>query len=403
MAITDLEMKMSQWKVPLGDARVRDEDLGLLCDVYRSGWLSMGPRTQELESAIEAYTGAAHAVAVSSCSAGLHLACAAAGLGPGDRVVLPSNTFVATANAVAACGAEPVFAEIAGPREPWLSADAAAELVDERTRAIFAVCYGGHPGEIDRLRDLADERGLILLEDAAHGCGAWSGSRHVGTFGLAGALSFSSAKNVGVGEGGMVLTDDPGLAERLERLRWHGVSKSSWARHRDAVSAYDVAELGFNYRMDDPRAALALARLHRLEAETRQRAEIEAAYRRDLERVEGIEPTALAGSNQRSSHLMFTVTLAEGIDRDRFRRKLAERGVQTSLHFLPLHRLSLYSRPELELPLTESYSARAVTLPLFPRLEEWQRELVVESAVEAIPEAGARPAGARSRSRAPQP
>ena len=375
---------MQEWKVPLGDARVRDEDLSTLCDVYRSGWLSMGPRTQELESALEAYTGASHAIAVSSCSAGLHLACVAAGLGPGDRVVLPSNTFVATANAVASCGAEPVFAEIAGPSEPWLSADAVAEVIDERTRAIFAVCYGGHPGEIERLRELADDREMILLEDAAHGSGAWSGSSHVGTFGLAGALSFSSAKNIGVGEGGMVLTDDPGVAERLERLRWHGISKSSWGRHRDAVSAYDVTELGFNYRLDDPRAALALARLHRLEAETRQRAEVENAYRHDLEQVDGIEPTAPAGPSQRSSHLMFTVTLENGIDRDRFRRCLAERGVQTSLHFLPLHRLSLYSRPELELPRTESYSARAVTLPLFPRMEEWQRELVVEAAAEAI-------------------
>jgi dTDP-4-amino-4,6-dideoxygalactose transaminase len=376
--------KTPEWKVPLGDARVRDEDLGTLVEVYRSGWLSMGPRTQELESAIEAYTGAAHAVAVSSCSAGLHLACLAAGIGPGDRIVLPSNTFVATANAIAACGAEPRFAEIAGPSRPWLSADTAAEAIDGRTRAIFAVCYGGHPGEIDRLRELAGERGLILLEDAAHGCGAWSGSRHLGTFGLAGALSFSSAKNVGVGEGGMVLTDDPGMAERLERLRWHGISKSSWSRHRDAVSAYDVTELGLNYRLDDPRAALALARLHRLEADTRQRAEIEAAYRRDLAGIEGIEPTAPAGESERSSHLMFTVTLAEGVDRDGFRRYLAQRGIQTSLHFLPLHRLSLYSRPDLQLPLTESYSARAVTLPLFPRLQEWQRELVVETTAEAV-------------------
>jgi dTDP-4-amino-4,6-dideoxygalactose transaminase len=393
--------KTPEWKVPLGDARVRDEDLGALVDVYRSGWLSMGPRTQELESAIEAYTGAAHAVAVSSCSAGLHLACMAAGIGPGDRLVLPSNTFVATANAVAACGGEPAFAEIAGPTRPWLSADAAAEAIDDRTRAIFAVCYGGHPGEIERLRELAEERGLILLEDAAHGCGAWTGSRHLGTFGLAGALSFSSAKNVGVGEGGMVLTNDPGMAERLERLRWHGISKSSWSRHRDAVSAYDVTELGINYRMDDPRAALALARLHRLEAETRQRAQIEAAYRRDLAGIEGIEPTDPGGEYERSSHLMFTVTLAEGIDRDGFRRYLAERGVQTSLHFLPLHRLSLYARPDLELPLTESYSARAVTLPLFPRMQEWQRELVVETATEAISRLRGGAAGPGGRLEAP--
>ncbi len=386
---------MNDWRVPLGSAKVPDEDLESVRAVYHSGWLNMGPRTAELEAEFAEYTGVDHGVAVSSCSAALHLACLAVGIEPGDRVVLPSMTFVATANAVAYCGGEPVFADIAGETEPWLSAEAAEAAIDDRTRAIFAVCYGGHPGEIEALRDLADRRGLTLLEDAAHGCGSLHRGQHMGTFGRVGAFSFSAAKNIGIGEGGMAVTDDPELAERMERLRWHGISSSSWSRHRSAGGGYDVAELGFNYRIDDPRSALALVHLRRLEAETATRAKIDAAYRRDLEALEGIEATPPAGPESRSSHLLFTVALDEGIDRDEFRALLADRGIQTSVHFRPIHQLTLYSQPELELPHTESYGRRCVSLPIWPRMEEWQRELVIESIADVLPLAAREPSQAR--------
>jgi dTDP-4-amino-4,6-dideoxygalactose transaminase len=377
-------MTMIDWQVPLGSAEVPEEDLKALCDVYRSGWLSMGPRTAELESAFADYTGSAHCVAVSSCSAALHLACLATGIGPGDRVIVPSITFVATANAIAYCGAEPVFADISSETEPWLSKETVAAAIDERTRAILTVCYGGHPGEIVGLRELAKSDGLTLIEDAAHGAGAWSEGKHVGTFGQVGAFSFSASKQMSVGEGGMIATDDPRLARRFERLRWHGISKSSWARHRQTVSEYQVDDLGFNYRLDDPRAALALARLRRLEDETVRRAQIDAAYRRDLEGLEGIEPTAPSPPGSRAGHLMFTVVLDEGVNRDRFRRFLAQRGVQTSVHFTPVHRLALYSGVDASLPRSESYGRRTVSLPMFPGLEDWQRELVVESVADAL-------------------
>jgi len=395
------------WRVPLGSARVHEEDLESVCEVYRSGWLNMGPRTEELESAFSDYTGAAHCVAVNSGSAALHLACLATGVGAGDRVILPSMTFVATVNAVIYCGGEPVFADIVSETEPWLSPQEAESLIDDRTRAILDVCYGGHPGEIASLRDLAEQRGLTLLEDAAHGCGAWSDGRHMGTFGRAGAFSFSAAKNVGVGEGGMLVTDDPHIAEQCRLLRWHGISRSSWRRHRETVSGYDVTELGFNYRLDDPRAALAVARLGRLEDEVARRAEIDAAYRRDLEALEGIQVTAPAPGGSRSGHLMFTAVLDEHVDRNAFRRRLGEHGVQTSLHFPPAHQLSLYSKAGVSLPRTEAYGRRSVSLPIFAQMEEWQRELVVESIADALPRSSGRPvtrllARASARARKPE-
>src|SRR5215217_3676854 len=186
---------MPDWKVPLADVRVPEEDIAAVSEAYRSGWLSMGPRTEELEAALCTYTGARHALAVANCTAGLHLMNVAADLGPGDEVVVPSLTFVATVNAVRYTGATPVFAEIAGLDAPWLSAAAAEAAVTERTKAIMTMAYGGHPGEIAELRALAQRRGLVLLEDAAHAAGTRLHGRHAGTFGASGGFSFFSNKN----------------------------------------------------------------------------------------------------------------------------------------------------------------------------------------------------------------
>ena len=247
---------MPAWSVPLADVVVAEEDIAVVADVYRSGWLSMGPRTEELERALAEYTGARHALAVANGTAALHLICLAAGLGPGDEVIVPSLTFVASVNAVAYTGATPVFADIAALEEPWTPAAAVEAAITPRTKAIMVVAYGGHPGEIAAIRELADARGLTLLEDAAHAIGVRHDGRHLGTFGAAGAFSFFSNKNLAVGEGGAVVTDDDALAERMRLLRSHGMTTLTWDRHRGHAAGYDVVALGFNYRIDEPRAAL---------------------------------------------------------------------------------------------------------------------------------------------------
>ena len=206
----------------------------------------MGPRTESFEAAFAAYSGAGHAIAVTNGTAALHLICAGTGLGPGDEVVAPSLTFVATVNAIAYTSARPVFADVAGPTEPWLSARSVEAALTPRTKAVMAMSYGGHPGEIEELREFCAGRGLILLEDAAHGAGSRLGGRHLGTFGRAGAFSFFSNKNLGIGEGGMVVTRDGDLAARLRLLRSHGMTALTWDRHRGHASEYDVVELGFN-------------------------------------------------------------------------------------------------------------------------------------------------------------
>ena len=384
---------MPLWTVPLADVVVPEEDIAVVADVYRSGWLSMGPQTAALEREFAAYVGARHALAVANGTAGLHLICAAAGLGPRDEVVVPSMTFVATVNAIAYTGATPVFADVVSVTEPWLDPHAVDAALTERTRAVMTMAYGGHPGRTVALAALARERGLMLLEDAAHAAGSRVGGRHLGTFGRAGAFSFFSNKNLAVGEGGMVVTDDDAAAAQMRLLRSHGMTTLTWDRHRGHASGYDVVELGFNYRIDEPRAALARRRLARLDADNARRAQLDARYRDLLADIDGLAPALRPPADARLAHHLFTVVLDDGMERARFREALAARGIQTSVHYPPAHRFSIYAWGG-DLPVTEAYGARAVSLPLFATMTTAQQDEVVSAIRAAL---GIRPAPADAR------
>lgn len=358
-----------------------------MLEAYRSGWVSPGPQTARLEDAFCAYTGARHAVAVSSCSAALHLACLAAGLGPDDQVIVPSLTFTSTVSAAVHVGAGLRFADIAGPTEPWLSAETVAAAIDERTSGVITMAYGGHPGETAAIAELARQRGLVLIEDVAHAAGSRHGGRHLGTYGAAGAFSFSASKNLGIGEGGMLVTDDSELAARAGSLSWHGLGSQIWERHHQSAPHYELGDIGFNYRFDDPRAALVLSRLQRLDEDNRRRGEIDGIYREAFGGHELIEPTVPPPSGEPSSYCLFTAVLDPAVDRDRFRQGLGERGVQSSVHYPLLHRSGAHAQPTVRLPHTEDYGSRCITLPLYPQMESWQIELVVEAVREVLEQA----------------
>ena len=375
---------MAHWKVPLADVRLGEDDIDAAVAAYRSGWLSMGPRTEQFEAALADYLGVGHALAAANGTAALHLACAALGLGPGDEVVVPSMTFVATVNSIAYTGARPVFADVAAVDAPWLSGATTEAAITDRTRAVMSMTYGGRAGEITELRELCDARGIALLEDAAHGIGGSLEGRALGTFGEAGAYSFFSNKNLPIGEGGAVATDDAELAKSLRLLRSHGMTTLTWDRHRGHASAYDVVALGFNYRIDEPRAALAEALLARLDAERGRRDDHVTAYRAALEETVGVTLLLPAAPDEVEAQHLFPVVLAENVDRDSFRRLLSNRGVQTSVHYPPAHRFSIYAEGAPELPTTDAYGARTVTLPLFGHMTEQQRELVIDSVHAAL-------------------
>ena len=259
--------------------RLEEEDIDAVTDVYRSGWLTTGPRTEAFEHAVAQTIGVREAVAVSSGTAALHLLLLAAGIGPGDEVIVPSLTFVATVNAVVYTRAKPVFVDIEAPERPWLSAIACRAALGPKTAAILAMPYGGHPRSLPELQQLARRHNVLLIEDAAHALGASVRGRHAGTFGSGAAFSFFSNKPLAVGEGGMAVTERAEWAATMRSLRSHGMTSGTWTRHRGHASGYDVVALGFNYRIDEPRAALGLARLPRLETERRDRERLDARYR----------------------------------------------------------------------------------------------------------------------------
>lgn len=375
---------MSDWKVPLADVTVSEADIDAVAATYRSGWLSMGPETERLEHAFAGYAGAAEAIAVANGTAALHLACAAAGLGPGDEVIVPSLTFVATVNAVAYTGARPVFADIAGLDSPWLSAEACESAIGPQTAAIMCMAYGGHDGDLEALKALADRRGLQLLEDAAHAAGSRLDGRHLGTFGRAGAFSFFSNKNLATGEGGMIVTDDSELARRARLLRSHGMTTLTWDRHRGHASGYDVVALGYNYRIDEPRAALARARLGRLDSENSSRRHLDERYRRLLVDIDGVALLTPGSAGLESSHHLFVIVLDRDLDREAFRAAVAERGIQTSVHYPPVHHFSIYRDRAPQLPVTDDYARRTVSLPMFAHMTEDQQDLVVAAVEGAV-------------------
>src|ERR671936_1374065 len=237
-------------EIPLFDLRLEPEDIEAVADTLRSGWLTLGPRTQQFEEAFAAQLGARHAVAVSSCTAALHLAYLAAGVGPGDEVIVPAFTFAATAAAVIYCGATPVFADILGQHDLSIDPEEVDKKITNRTKAVTAVHFAGYPAPVDALKELCDSKGIALIEDAAHGPGGYLKDKQIGTYGLAGCFSFFSNKVLSVGEGGMLASDDENVIELANRLRCYGMTSGTWARHSKSTTTYDVTGLGYNYKLD---------------------------------------------------------------------------------------------------------------------------------------------------------
>jgi len=372
--------------VPLADVFVDDELRAAVDEVITSGWWSMGPKVLEFEAAFAEFCGVPHALAVANGTAALHLALLAAGCGPGDQVVLPSLNFVAAANAIAHTGATPVFCDVTGPDDLNLDPADLEAALGPQTKAVVVLHYGGFPCDMQAVQELAEQRGLLVIEDAAHAPGAtWQG-RPCGGLGLVGCFSFFSNKNLPVGEGGMIVTDHDGLAERLRLLRSHGMTTLTWERHRGHASSYDVVAQGFNYRLDELRAAMGLHQLRRLPDENARRAVISARYRDRLDGVSGVSmPFGELEEGTSSAHHLAVALLPEG-RRDGVRAALAERRIQTSVHYPPIHLFSYYEElgSRRPLPRTEAVAARVVTLPLYAHMEDDQVELVIEGVLEAL-------------------
>jgi dTDP-4-amino-4,6-dideoxygalactose transaminase len=375
-----------EWTVPLSDVRVDGEILSAVHDVVASGWWSMGPTVAAFEEEFAAFCGCQHAIAVSSGTAALHLSLLAAGCGPGDEVIVPSLNFVAAANAIRHTGARPVFCDVIGPRDLNLAPADVEAAIGPATRAIVALHYGGFPCDIESLLDIARRNGLLLIEDAAHAPGAtWRGMM-CGTFGLAGCFSFFSNKNLPVGEGGMIVSNDDEFAARAKLLRSHGMTTLTWARHRGHAHSYDVAASGFNYRLDEVRAAIGLVQLRRLAAANEDRARVAARYRRELDGADGLVVPFGGQERERvSAHHLAVVVLPEDDMQAEARALLREAGIQTSIHYPPIHHFSAYAdQSQRALPMTEHIRGRILTLPLYPHMRDDQVSHVIDALLATL-------------------
>jgi dTDP-4-amino-4,6-dideoxygalactose transaminase len=364
---------------------VDDEIENAVVQTLRSGWWSTGPRVAELEQEFARFSGARHALAVANGTAALHLALLASGCGPGDEVLVPSLNFVAAANTIVHTGATPVFCDISGADDLTVSPEDLEAAVSPRTRAVVVMHYGGHPCRMDAILELAAMHGLAVIEDAAHAPGALWRNRMCGTIGDVGCFSFFSNKNLPVGEGGMVVTDDDALAEKARLLRSHGMTTLTWDRHRGHASNYDVVVEGFNYRLDELRAAIALVQLDRLERQNAERARIVDLFRDALDGTNGLTMPFTPRADVTPAHHLAVLVLPEGCERSQFRASLVEREIQTSVHYPPIHRFRAYQEfaSRRALPLTEAVGERLVTLPLFPHMSDNQVQAVTDAVVSA--------------------
>jgi dTDP-4-amino-4,6-dideoxygalactose transaminase len=380
----------SRWRVPLSDLAIDDELVGAVLTAVRSGWWSMGPRVSEFEQEFAGFCGAREGIAVSNGTAALHLALLAVGCTVGDEVVVPSLNFVAAANAIAHTGAEPVFSDICGPDDLNLDPADLERAIGPRTKAVVVMHYGGFACDMDAVDALAEQHGLAIVEDAAHAPGgSWDG-RMCGTLGVVGCFSFFSNKNMPVGEGGMIVTDDESLAAKLRLLRSHGMTTLTWERHKGHAASYDVVAQGFNYRLDELRAAIGLVQVRRLPTENARRAAIAGHYRETLGTIDGLTiPFAEDNGRRVSAHHLAAVVLSPTIDRDAVRSELDDRGIQTSVHYPPIHTFSQYraAGARRPLPRTEEVAAQVLTLPLFGSMSDRQVDAVVEGVSEVLAQA----------------
>lgn len=376
------------YQIPLFDLNYDKREQEAVAATIASKWISSGPKCKQLEDEFSQALGSPYACAVTNCTAALHLALLGLHIGEGDEVIVPSLTFVATVNAVRYVGADPVFADIEGTERLTISPEEVEGLISSRTKAIIVMHYGGHACDMERIMKLAEKHHLYVVEDACHGPLSEYRGQKLGTIGDVGCFSFFSNKNLSTGEGGMVVTRHEKIAERVRLMRSHGMTTMSYERAKGHSTAYDVVDLGYNYRLDDIRATLGIVQLNKLGPDLEKREQVRKAYLRELKDC-GEIVIPFAQDEEFSSNYIMPVVLkdADAEKRDEVRRLLQEKGIQTSVHYPAAHRFAIYQDAKRgSLTQTEYAADCEVTLPMYARLQEAQVEYICTSLKEAVKE-----------------
>jgi dTDP-4-amino-4,6-dideoxygalactose transaminase len=376
--------------IPVMRPWLGEEEAAAAAAAVASGWIAQGPRVAEFEREFAAYVGIGHAVAVSSCTAALHLAMIAAGIGPGDEVVVPSLSFIATANAARYVGARPVFADVDGLTLN-LTPETVEPVLTDRTRAVILVDQAGVPADLDGMRKLCDPSGITVVEDAACAAGAEYLGRPVGAGASLAAFSFHPRKLLTTGEGGMIATGDAEVAARLRRLREHGMDVSATQRHLSRQPVIEhYLETGFNYRMTDIQAAIGLVQLGKLPALIARRRELAARYQTLLAEVPGLR-TIGDPEYGRTNFQSFWVLLPKDAraGRDEILQRLAQAGVSARRGIMAAHFEPAYANQVTPtLPVSERITADSLILPLFHDLSLTDQDLIVDVVKSALGASG---------------
>lgn len=365
--------------IPVFRPSFGDEEADAVRACLQSGWVGRGPRAGEFERAFADFIGASDGVAVSSGTAALFLALRMAGVDGGEVVTTPL-TFVATNQAILAAGGIPVFADI----EPdTLNIDPAdvERKITARTRALVVVHYAGHPCRMGEIVQLAQDRGVALIEDCAHAIGSMYEGRHVGTFGHSGCFSFQAIKNLSTGDGGLIAANRCDV-ERLRRLTWLGIDRDSWGRSRGGRGwEFDVTEVSLKYQLSDLAAAIGLVQLHKLERTNARRRALAERYDTAFADLDGVHPPARKPYALSSWH-MYVIRLERREWRDALVDFLKDRDIASMVHYVPSHLFRVYAPYRVPLPVAEDVWERIVTLPLFPDMTELEQERVIDAVRE---------------------
>jgi perosamine synthetase len=382
---TDREKIKELSFLPYGKQEISDADIIAVAEALCSGWLTTGPRVSEFESAFAAFCGAKEGAAVNSGTAALHCAMRAIGVRAGDEVIVPAITFAASANTAVYEGATPIFADIE-PDTLLIDPASVASKITDRTRAIVAVDYAGQPADYDALRALAGDRGIAIIADACHAPGATYKGRKTGTLGDVSCFSFHPVKHFTTCEGGMALTEDAAMAIHMRSFRNHGIDSDHRSREALGAHAYDMAELGYNYRLPDVQCALGLAQLKRLKNWVAARQRVAALYDDALAGMAEATPLK-THADRTNAHHLYVVKLAEHVDRDRtFARLRAER-IGADVHYAPVYLHSYYQKRGYKAglaPVAEAVSRQILTLPMFPAMTSADVDRVVSTLVRAV-------------------
>lgn len=371
--------------LPYSCQSVDKEDVAAVLEVLSSDWLTTGPKVEQFERVVSGYCSVRHAVAVSSGTAALHAAMYAIGISPGDEVIVPTMTFVATANCVVYQGGRPVFADVE-PDTLLIAPASVAKLITPQTKAIIAVDYAGQPCDYDALQEIADRHGLVLVADACHSIGGRYKGRNVGTLADLTVFSFHPVKQITTGEGGMVVTDRDDLAAKIRRFRNHGIDTDHRQREQRGTWQYDMSALGYNYRISDIQCALGISQLLKLPGWLVRRREIAAIYDKALVAVHGVSPLSVRGAREHGYHL-YVVRIGDHqrlkISQGEMFHSLREAGIGVNVHYKPVHLHAFYQKNFFtkrgDCPVAESAYEQILSLPLFPSMSNADVNRVVDS------------------------